>query len=94
MTLSSQSHRLMVQRPHANSVNRGKRKPKTDSKRRGRKRTYSIGDPDRIDLFCSPSRVQWWAPLEKLMEDSREVLERSQRRGRSEVLERWWLKLK
>ena len=44
----------MAQRPHANSVNRGKRKPKTDSKRRGRKRTYSIGDSDRIDLLCSP----------------------------------------
>jgi len=79
----------MAQRPHASSVSRGKRKPKTDSKRRGRKQTYSIGDSDRVDLLCYPPRVQWWAPLEKLAEDRREVLERSQRRGRSEVLERW-----
>jgi len=80
---------MMAQRPHASSVSRGKRKPKTDSKRRGRKQTYSIGDSDRVDLLCYPPRVQWWAPLEKLAEDRREVLERSQRRGRSEVLERW-----
>jgi len=86
------SRRLMAQRPHASSLNRGKWKPKTDSKRRARKRTYSIGDSDRIDFLYSPPRVQWWAPLEKLMEDRREVLERSQKRGRSEVLERWWLK--
>jgi len=59
----------MAQRPHASSVSRGKRKPKTDSKGRGRKRTYSIGDSDRVDLLCSLSRVQRWAPLEKLMED-------------------------
>jgi len=30
-------------------------------------------DSDRVDLFCSPPRVQWWAPLEKRMEDRREV---------------------
>jgi len=58
----------MAQRPRASSVSRGKRKPKTDSKERGKKRTYSIGDSDRIDLLCSPPRVQWWASLEKLME--------------------------
>jgi len=72
----------MAQRPHASSISTGERKPKTDSKGRGRKQTYSIGDSDRVDLFCSPPRVQWWAQLEKLMEDRREVLERSQRRGR------------
>jgi len=48
----------MAQAPHASSVSRGKRKPKTDSKGRGRKRTYSIGDSDRVDLPCSPPRVQ------------------------------------
>jgi len=53
----------MTQRPHASSVSRGKRKPKTDSKGRGRKRTYSIGDFDWVDLLCSPPRVQRWAPL-------------------------------
>jgi len=67
----------MAQRPHASSVSIGKRKPKIDSKGRDRKRTYSIGDSDRVDLLCSPPRVQWWAPLEKLMEDRRQVLERN-----------------
>jgi len=68
----------MAQKPHASSVSsRGKRKHKTDSKGRGRKQTYSIGDSDWIYLLCSPPRVQWWALLEKLMEDRREVLERS-----------------
>jgi len=33
----------------------------------GRKRTYSNGDSDRVDLLYSPSRVQRWALLEKLM---------------------------
>jgi len=73
----------MAQRPHASSVSKEKRKPKTDSKGRGRKRTYSIGDSNRVDLLYSPPRVQRWASLEKLMEDKREILERSQRRGRS-----------
>jgi len=44
-------------------------KPKTSSKGRDKKQTYSIEDFDRVDLFCSPLRVQQWAPLEKLMED-------------------------
>jgi len=48
----------MAQRPHASSVSKRKRKPKTDSKGRGIKRTYSIGDSDRVDLLCSPPRVQ------------------------------------
>jgi len=66
----------MAQRPHASSVSRRKRKsPKTDTKGRGKKRTYSIGDSDRVDFLCSLPRVQWWAPLEKLMEDRREVLD-------------------
>jgi len=47
----------MAQRPHASSISKGKRKPKTDSKGRGRKRTYSIRDSDRVDLLCSPPRV-------------------------------------
>jgi len=75
----------MAQRPHASSVSRGKRKPKIDSKERGRKQTYSIGDSDRVDLLCSPPRVQRWSPLEKLMGDRCEVLERSQRKGWSRV---------
>jgi len=33
----------MAHRLHASLVSRGKRKPKTSSKRRGRKQTYSIG---------------------------------------------------
>jgi len=72
----------MAQRPHTSSVSIGKRKPKTGSKGRGRKWTYSIGDFDRVDLLCSPLRVQRWALLEKLMEDRRKVLERSQIKGR------------
>jgi len=52
---------------------------------RNRKRTYSNGDYDRVGLLCSPPRVQWWAPLEKLMEDEHRDLERSQRKGRSGV---------
>jgi len=64
----------MIQRSHASLVTREKQKPKTDSKERDRKRTYSIGDSDRVDLLCSPSRVQHWAWLEKLMEDRRKSL--------------------
>jgi len=37
----------MAKRPHPSLVSRGKQKPKTDSKGRGRKRTYSIRDSDR-----------------------------------------------
>jgi len=73
----------MAQKPHASSVSRGKQKPKNGSKGRVRKQTYSIGDSDRVDSFCSPPRVQRCALLEKLMEDKREVLERSRRKGRS-----------
>jgi len=41
----------MAQRPHPSSISRGKRKPKTDSKGREKKRTYSIGDSDKVDLL-------------------------------------------
>jgi len=82
----------MAKRPHANLVSRGKQNPKTDSKGRGRIWTYSIGDSDQVDLLYSLPWVQWWAPLEKFMEDRRKVLERSQTKGRSKILERWWLK--
>jgi len=51
----------MAQKPHASSVNKRKWKPKT----------YSTEDSDRVDLLCSPPRVQQWAPLEKLMENKR-----------------------
>jgi len=54
----------------------------------GRKRTYSNGDSDRVDLLYSPSRVQWWAPLEKLMRYKSIGLERRQRKKRVRVLER------
>ena len=81
--MSSQRHSLIPQRPHASSVSKRKRKPKTDSKERGRKQTYSIGDSNWVDLLCYLSRVQRWTPLKKLVEDRREVLERSQRKGRS-----------
>jgi len=46
----------------------------------GRERTYSNGDSDRLDLLYSPSRVQRWAPLEKLMKYGSRNLERSQRK--------------
>jgi len=36
-------------------------------RKEGRQRTYSNGDSDWVDLLYSPSRVQWWASLEKLM---------------------------
>jgi len=48
----------MVQRPHASSVSRVKQKPKTGSKGRGRKRTYSIGESDRVDFLYSSPWVQ------------------------------------
>ena len=48
----------------------------------GRERTYSNGDSDRVDLLYSPSRVQQWAPLEKLMRYGSGDLERSQRKKR------------
>jgi len=46
------------------------------------KRTYSNEDSDRIDLLCSPPRVQQWAPLKKLIkadgEAYREVKEKKE----------------
>jgi len=54
----------------------------------GRERTYSNRDSDWVDLLYSPSRVQWWAPLEKLMKYGSRDLERSQRKRRLGVLER------
>jgi len=56
---------------------------------KGRKWTYSNGDSDRVDLLYSPSRVQRWAPLEKLMKYGSGDLERSQRKRGLGVLERW-----
>jgi len=73
----------MAERPHASSISRGQRKPKTGSNGRDRKRNYSIGDSDRVDLLCSLPRVQQrWPLLKKLMEDRCKILERSQRKGR------------
>jgi len=60
----------------------------------GRKQTYSNGDSDQVDLLYSPSRVQQWAPLEKLMRYESRGLERSQRKKELGVLERWWLEWK
>jgi len=54
----------------------------------GRERTYSNGDSDRVDLLYSPSRVQRWASLEKLMKYGSGDLERSQRKRGLGVLER------
>jgi len=55
----------------------------------GREQTYSNGDSDWVDLFYSPSRVQRWAPLEKLMKHGSRNLERSQKKKRMlELLER------
>jgi len=51
-------------------------------RKEGRQRTYSNGDSDRVDLLYSPSRVQWWASLEKLMRYGSRDLERSQRKKR------------
>jgi len=48
----------------------------------GRERTYSNGDSDPVDLLYSPSRVQQWAPLEKLMKYGSRGLERNQRKKR------------
>ena len=48
----------------------------------GRKWTYSNGDSDQVDLPYSPSWVQRWAPLEKLMRYGSRDLERSQRKKR------------
>jgi len=49
-------------------------------RKEGRKQTYSNRDSDRVDLLYSPSRVQRWAPLEKLMRDGSESLKRIQRK--------------
>ena len=54
----------------------------------GRERTYSNGDSDRVDLLYSPSRVQWWAPLKKLMKYGSRDLERSQRKKEGQGFQR------
>ena len=77
-------------RPHASSVSKGKPKPKTDSKGRDRKRTYSIGDSNGVNLLCSPLGVQQLTLLEELMED-KHLKEKLEKR-RPGFLERWWLK--
>jgi len=46
----------------------------------GKERTYFNGDSDRVDLLYSPSRVQRWAPIEKLMKYGSRDLEKSQRK--------------
>jgi len=62
----------MAQKPHASSVNKRKWKPKT----------YSTEDSDQVDLLCSPPRG---SARETNGRQTHEVLERSQRKGRSEV---------
>jgi len=62
----------------------------------GRKWTYSNGDSDRVDLLYSPSRVQRWALLEKLMRYESRDLERSQRKKRVRSFKNMiaWVKMK
>jgi len=55
---------------------------KVDLRKEGRKWTYSNGDFDRVDLLYSPSWVQRWPSLEKLMRYGSGGLERSQRKKR------------
>jgi len=51
-------------------------------RKEGRKRTYSNGDSDWVDLVYALSRVQWWTPLEKLMRFGSGDLKKSQRKKR------------
>jgi len=77
--MSSQRHYVITQRPpHKIEENENL---KMAIREEGRKWTYSNGDSDRVDLLYYLSRVQWWAPLEKLMRYGSRDLERSQRKN-------------